>query len=58
LVLLIFSYTYTLTDTGITEHSIPYLIFDQCMLRSEQTKISSYHLEFYLEALHICQPEG
>jgi len=47
-----------LTDIGINHYKIPYLIYDQCLLRPEQTKIGSYSLEFFLKTLFICQPEG
>nr|CAD2157768.1 unnamed protein product [Meloidogyne enterolobii] len=50
--------TFMLTDIGINHYKIPYLIYDQCLLRPEKTKIGSYSLEFFLKTLFICQPEG
>uniref|UniRef100_A0A1I8BIC5 Galectin domain-containing protein n=1 Tax=Meloidogyne hapla TaxID=6305 RepID=A0A1I8BIC5_MELHA len=49
---------YVLSDFGVIHHTIPYLIFDQCMLRPEQKKHGTYSLEFFLDTLFICEPEG
>nr|CAD2149246.1 unnamed protein product [Meloidogyne enterolobii] len=49
---------YVLGNYGVNHYTIPYLIYDQCMPRPEQKKHLNFSLQFFLETLFICQPDG
>ncbi|KAF7637851.1 Galectin domain-containing protein [Meloidogyne graminicola] len=46
---------FMLTDNGLIHNTIPYLIYDQCMLRPEQKYLGSYSLQIFHTTLFICE---